>query len=478
MRGVWVAVLAAVYLVHGLAGQSYAKILGSPWPQQASAPSEGEANPAPKRWYKGNLHTHSLWSDGDDFPEMIVDWYRERAYHFLAMSDHNILSEGERWISLTEVEKRGGKQAFPRYQARFPADWIEVQGAAEAGSKVRLQPLSKIQAAFEIPGKFLLIPSEEITDKGVHINATNIGEVLQPQGGASFVDMVRNNLRAVAEQAERTGRDILPSLNHPNLSDRGLSAEELAWLLENRFFEVWNGVEGDGDLGSVKRHSLERLWDITTTLRLTQYNAPPMYGLATDDSHNYHGNQKAKPGRGWIQVRAESLSTQAILDAMRAGDFYSSTGVELTDLAFDPVTRRLSIAIQPNGDARFTTRFIGTRKSYDTTTNARLDPATGEVVPGMLDYSAELGEVLAVVEGLRAEYQCTGDELYVRAEVTSSEAPEFPTTESPVQKCWTQPYAWQVGPPTPRGDRPDIPGRDRSDKSEPTLRLNRSRLGD
>lgn len=407
---------------------------------------------APKsQWYKGNLHTHSLWSDGDDFPEMIVDWYRERGYSFLALSDHNILSEGEKWISLAEVEKRGGEQVFPKYQARFPDGWIETQSTSDSAAtnsiaKVRLQALSKIQAAFEVPGKFLLIQSEEITDKGVHINATNIGELIEPQGGASFVDMVRNNLRAVGEQTQRSGRDILPFLNHPNLSDRGLSAEELAWILENRFFEVWNGVEGDGDLGSVKRHNLERMWDITTTLRLTQYQAAPMFGLATDDSHDYHGKQKAKPGRGWIQVRAESLDTPSILAAMRAGDFYSSTGVELTQLEFDPVQRRLSLQIRPDGDAQFTTRFIGTRRDYDPSTTPRTDPESGEVVPGILDYSSELGQVLATVEGLQAEYQFTGDELYVRAEVTSSKAPEFPTSESPWQKCWTQPCGWQIEP--------------------------------
>ena len=35
--------------------------------------------PAPvneTKWHKGNLHTHSLWSDGDDYPEMIADWYK------------------------------------------------------------------------------------------------------------------------------------------------------------------------------------------------------------------------------------------------------------------------------------------------------------------------------------------------------------------------------------------------------------------
>ena len=31
------------------------------------------------RWWKGNLHTHSLWSDGNDFPDMIVAWYREQS---------------------------------------------------------------------------------------------------------------------------------------------------------------------------------------------------------------------------------------------------------------------------------------------------------------------------------------------------------------------------------------------------------------
>ena len=31
-------------------------------------------------WQKGNIHTHSLWSDGDDFPEMIIQWYKDHNY--------------------------------------------------------------------------------------------------------------------------------------------------------------------------------------------------------------------------------------------------------------------------------------------------------------------------------------------------------------------------------------------------------------
>ena len=66
------------------------------------------------RWWKGNLHTHTLWSDGDDFPEMIAESYRQRGYHFLALSDHNLLSRGERWMSLKSVADRAKGEPLAR----------------------------------------------------------------------------------------------------------------------------------------------------------------------------------------------------------------------------------------------------------------------------------------------------------------------------------------------------------------------------
>ncbi len=39
-----------------------------------------------KQWFKGNLHTHSYWSDGDEFPEVIMDWYKSKGYQFLALT--------------------------------------------------------------------------------------------------------------------------------------------------------------------------------------------------------------------------------------------------------------------------------------------------------------------------------------------------------------------------------------------------------
>ena len=29
-----------------------------------------------KRWFKGNLHMHNQWSDGEPLPEWAIDWYK------------------------------------------------------------------------------------------------------------------------------------------------------------------------------------------------------------------------------------------------------------------------------------------------------------------------------------------------------------------------------------------------------------------
>ncbi len=91
------------------------------------------------RWWKGNLHTHSLWSDGDDYPEMIADWYRSNGYHFLGISDHNVLAEGQHWIH--REKNAGGQRAFDKYLKRFGDDWVEHKVVkASRGSGSRLMP--------------------------------------------------------------------------------------------------------------------------------------------------------------------------------------------------------------------------------------------------------------------------------------------------------------------------------------------------
>jgi hypothetical protein len=70
------------------------------------------------RWLKGNLHTHTHWSDGDDYPEMVALWYRKRGYAFLVMTDHNTLQEGRKWVDLEKT--KGGTVAYEKLKTEFP----------------------------------------------------------------------------------------------------------------------------------------------------------------------------------------------------------------------------------------------------------------------------------------------------------------------------------------------------------------------
>ncbi|MCI0361778.1 MAG: hypothetical protein L0211_25105 [Planctomycetaceae bacterium] len=409
-------------------------------------------NPAP-RWWKGNLHTHSLWSDGDDFPEMIAERYRVRHYNFLALTDHNVLSQGIRWMKVADVAKRGGDGVLTKYRDRFGPNWVEVRGDG-ATEEVRLKPFDEYRSLVEERGTFLMIPAEEISDRAegvpVHMNASNLRDVVEPLGGATVRETIENNLRQVEEQAKTAGREILTHLNHPNFG-WAITAEDIAHAVTERFFEVYNGHPGVNQPGDENRPSIDRLWDIANTIRLAHLDAPPLYGIATDDSHHYHDKENgSRPFRGWQMVRATHLTPEHIIRAIKAGDSYATSGVTLAEVKYDPAARTLELAIEPDGDATFTVEFIGTLRGYDETNSPALDadgkPATdrsGKPLRTSRKYSGEVGQVLAKSQGLAAKYTLTGKELYVRAVVTSSKAPLDPSFSGQKQQAWTQAVGWE-----------------------------------
>ncbi len=409
-------------------------------------------NPAP-RWWKGNLHTHSLWSDGDDFPEMIAERYRTREYNFLALTDHNVLAQGIRWMKADAITKRGGDEVIAKYQARFGPSWVETRGSGDI-VEVRLKPFDEYRALIEERGKFLLIPAEEISDKAegvpVHMNASNLRDVIQPLGGATVRETIENNLRQVEEQAEKAGREILTHLNHPNFG-WAVTPEDIAHAVTERFFEVYNGHPGVNQQGDEHRPSIDRLWDIANTIRLAELSAPPLYGIATDDSHHYHDKKNgSRPFRGWQMVRATHLTPEHIIRAIKAGDSYASSGVTLADVKYDAAAKTLELAVQPDGDATFTTQFIGTLRGFDAASTPTLDKEgkspvdkAGKPLRVGRKYSTDVGQVLATVEGLSPKFTLTGKELYVRAIVTSSKTAVDPSFVDQKQQAWTQPVGWE-----------------------------------
>lgn len=296
-------------------------------------------------WFKGNTHAHTLNSDGDSTPDDVVKWYREHGYNFLVLTDHNFLTRVDALNALHGADKQ-----------------------------------------------FLIIKGEEVTDrfgdKPIHINGLDLERQVEPQGGKSVADVIQRNVDAI-----RDAKGV-PHINHPNFG-WAITAEDLKKVQNNKLFEIYNGHPLVNNLGGGDRPGLEEVWDIILT------SGKLLYGIAVDDAHYFKrpwDKTAARPGQGWIVVRTATLSSQAILTAMEAGDFYASTGVELTD--YTATEKGITITIKEERTSKYRVQFIGNG-----------------------------GRILSEATKSPAAYKFKGDEGYVRAKIIESNG----------KFAWTQP---------------------------------------
>ena len=311
-----------------------------------SGPTNSEvAGSTSATWYRGNTHTHTLNSDGDSTPEDVVRWYREHGYQFLVLTDHNFLTAVDALNALHGADER-----------------------------------------------FLVIKGEEVTDKfadkPLHLNGLDVAELVMPQKGTSVVDTLQRNVDAI-----RKAQGV-PHINHPNFG-WAITADELQQVENNKLFEIFNGHPHVNNQGGGGITGLEAAWDHILT------SGQMLYGIAVDDAHVFKrpwDRNAARPGQGWVMVRAERLHPRALLEAMERGDFYASTGVELSELQTNE--QEIAITIKEDPTAKYRIQFIG-----------------------------KGGKLLKEEIASPARYQIRGDEGYVRGKVLDSNG----------LMAWTQP---------------------------------------
>ena len=364
-------------------------------------------------WQKGNLHTHSFWSDGDDFPEMILKWYKENNYQFIALSDHNTIANGSYWYKLKNLDKQN--RTLEKYQKSF-GDWVETK-VDSSGTFVRLKTFEEYKLKIESAGSFLIIRSEEVTssfeNKPVHINVTNIKDKIEPFKGNSVYEVMQQTLDAVIAQRKELNVPMFAHINHPNFG-YGIDVEDLKKLNGERFFELYNGHPSVNNEGDDMHMDLESMWDL---INISYYNdsKPLLFGIATDDSHNYHikSNNHSNTGRGWVMVNSQKLETSSLINSMEAGNFYSSSGILLKKVYNN--NKKIFVEVKPEKGIVYEIIFMGYRKgSYNV-------------------------EELKRVTGTSSSYTFQENDIFVRVKIKSNDFIKNATRLGETKQAWTQP---------------------------------------
>ena len=300
-------------------------------------------------WYRGNIHTHTTESDGDEEPDKVAAWYRDHGYDFLVLSDHN---------HLTLLDYGNGRDGSPG-------------------------PLM-------IPGEEVTLPVDGASNGvPVHLGAIGIDRLVDPIDTGDVATTLQANIDAIKDAGG------ISCINHPSWK----WAFDHEQILETRgasMLEVFNAASecNNFPIPIPGFLSPSQIWDNVLSAGVS------IFGVASDDSHDYHdfSPERENPGRGWVMVESDGLETEAVVEAMAAGRFYSSTGVSLSELKES--SDEVSLKISRKADSIFLTRFIGSG-----------------------------GTVYGEQVGREVSYRPTGDEGYIRAHVFSSNG----------LQAWTQP---------------------------------------
>ena len=144
----------------------------------------------------------------------------------------------------------------------------------------------------------------------------------------------------------------------------------------------------------------------------------PLYGVATDDSHDYHrfGTDQRNSGRGWIMVRAARLDGRIAHGGDAAWRVLREHRSGARRRARETVRGyRSRSAPAPGVVLHDAVHRHASRVGHD---ERAVSDSTGRAVTRR--YSRDVGAVLAEVAGTSPSYVLRGDELYVRARIVSS----------------------------------------------------------
>jgi hypothetical protein len=223
------------------------------------------------RWFKGNIHAHSTFSDGSRSPEELVNIYKDAGYDFLSITDHSMVTD------IKSIHE-------PDFLV-LPGEEICI-GKSQAGTFYHIVAL----------GVDKTLPFDDFDEK---LDPQEVINYINDEGGISI-------------------------LAHPYWS--GLNHNDMMKIDRYHGVEIYNtSCDYERDTGLSSAH-IDGL--------IVAGRRPQIYAVDDHHGSNRKGVPLDACG-AWINVKAGALTREDIMDSIRNGFFYSSNGPELKNIAVD-----------------------------------------------------------------------------------------------------------------------------------------------
>lgn len=164
---------------------------------------------------------------------------------------------------------------------------------------------------------FLVIPGAEVQvlcngSWGCELLALDVPELPGKKTGPRWNDFIPPPIQQAIDRVGEMGG--IPILSHPNIS--GVRSTRLMELERLAGIEICNVCAGGRSLSLVH-------WDDALSA------GKMLWGTAVDDAHEV---PSPFVPRAWVVAKSSALTKRAVLEAIRNGWFYASTGPRITDL--------------------------------------------------------------------------------------------------------------------------------------------------
>ena len=243
------------------------------------------------KFYKANMHAHTSLTTGSLAPREVKELYKSMGYSIVAFTNHEVI------VPHTELQD---------------ADFLPITAFEMS---IAEQPWSPFAKCYHFN---IYMPKAELDHSSVFckacVKSAALHLVTEEMEAHGMEKRTYSTAFANSVIKKANSEGCLVSYNHPVWSNQNYSDySELRGLWAAEWYNNQAAILGNTDT----------LTPIDDLLR----QGEAVYPIATDDTHSM-----LSAGGGWICVKAKALDYDTVFDALRRGDFYSSTGPEIKSL--------------------------------------------------------------------------------------------------------------------------------------------------